>query len=159
MHRLGEVMCSVFINFATKRPDFVSAFPLTVNKSKKLSQNQKGNMHWLIIAFVAFPFSALGATCPNISPLGYYNPTANGGYQFTFGAPPPNVFYNFELQPPWINECQLNNLHQMCVDTINEYRAGTLVFSNGQSDPTLGNPPPLSRTNVLDRCHSGKFFL
>jgi hypothetical protein len=53
---------------------------------------------------------------------------------------------------------QLTEIHQLCVDRINMYRAGTLVFSTGKSDPALGSPSPLTHTPEMDQCHSGKHF-
>ena len=117
-------------------------------------------LNFLALASFVGSQLVLAATCPEIAPQGYYTQPGN---VFNPGAPPSNIMYSFALQPSFLTQCELQQLHTMCVERINQYRAGQLVFSNGQADPTLGNPPPLQATPALDKCSSesalGDFYL
>jgi hypothetical protein len=91
------------------------------------------------------------STCPNISPLGWYDPIL--GRQL--GTPTNNGGFSFSLNKPSFLTCkEMSNLHYYCVQRINMYRAGTLIFSNGEIDPTLGNPPPLLQALDENQCEN-----
>lgn len=80
---------------------------------------------------------------------GYYRP-GGGSSTFTMGIPAGYV-----ALPAGLTYTQLAQLQQDCVDRINQYRAGTLRFSNGTSDPGV----PRTALNHLmgnDRCSSAQ---
>lgn len=73
------------------------------------------------------------SSCVNYTTQGWMNYS-----KFVNGLPIDNV-YSYTPLPGSLTPCDLELLHQSCVDRINGYRAGILKFSNGQSDPGTRN--------------------
>jgi hypothetical protein len=101
----------------------------------------------------------ISSSCPQAFPLGYYTPCPGTGcVNYTFGIPPPTPLYTYTLTPPTLTACEFNEIERLCVERINMYRNGSLVFSDGTSDPNLGTPAPLTYIQPMDKCHSGKLL-
>jgi hypothetical protein len=99
------------------------------------------------------------STCTNAFPKGFYTPCyGTGCVNFTAGIPPPTPSYIYTLTPPTLTPCEFNEIERLCVERINMYRNGTLIFSNGSRDPQLGTPVPLQYIPQMDQCHSGKLL-
>jgi hypothetical protein len=109
---------------------------------------------WMVLIGLG---QTMASTCPNLFPRGYSSPPVCKGcaFNFTLGIPPPTNLYTFGLKPPTLTNCEVNEFNLLCVERINMYRNGTLVYSNGMNDPTLGTPPPLQYIQAMDQCHSG----
>ena len=54
-----------------------------------------------------------------------------------------------------LTECQLAELHRDCVNRINEYRAGSITFSNGRTDCLASNGTLRAYNHAVleDQCH------
>jgi hypothetical protein len=72
-------------------------------------------------------------TCPNYTPNGYFNAGT-----FISSMPTPTSEATFIPIPSALTICELAQLHQDCIDRINEYRAGTRKFSSGRQ--SIGVP-------------------
>ncbi|MBL8685128.1 MAG: hypothetical protein JNK05_38480 [Myxococcales bacterium] len=75
------------------------------------------------------PIDASGGGVVDYTARGYYR-RVGGVSTFTAGVPS-----GFVRLPAGLTYTQLGQLHQDCIDRINQYRAGTIRFSNGSSDP------------------------
>jgi hypothetical protein len=112
---------------------------------------------YILMSVVLFKASK-AETCQIAWPMGYYTPAPCRTCSATFnvGIPPPTPLYTFTLQPPTLTACEVNEIERLCVDRINMYRSGKLVFSDGTKDTGLGTPVPLQYIKPMDQCHSGK---
>eukprot|EP00729_Bicosta_minor_P024240 gene24240-10348_t len=62
-------------------------------------------------------------------------------------------------RPDTITECELAQLHRDCVERINLYREGTLIFSNGeQSASVVAGRTPLTELSAANQCSSSQAF-
>jgi hypothetical protein len=89
--------------------------------------------------------------CPQ-SPTGYTSP----GGAFNDGVPPAAGPYTYIQKPPSLSCDELETAERLCVARINDYRAGRIIFSNGQADPTLGNPADVQHASSVDKCNARK---
>jgi hypothetical protein len=132
--------------------------------SHKFQLNSKNMiLNLFILTLVLFNQVVRSSSCPTDWPMGYYRPCSGcSTATYTSGIPPATPMYKFALKPPALTKCEVDEIQRLCVDRINMYRAGELVFSDGTQDPALGNPTPLAYIRDMDKCHSGKcggFFL
>src|ERR1700760_4328185 len=104
-------------------------------------------MRPIIILLFVIP---IHSACVNYSTLGFFNSSI-----FQLGLPPPNAFTYIEL-PPALTPCDLEYLHNICVERVNSYRSGQLKFTGGGSDP--GTRANLSYYTANYRCSNAIAF-
>lgn len=75
------------------------------------------------------PDAASGSGIVDFTARGYYR-RSGGSTTFTMGLPS-----GYRRLPTGLTYTQLAQLQRDCVDRINQYRAGTLRFTNGSADP------------------------
>lgn len=79
--------------------------------------------------------------------------------KFVSGLPVDNV-YTYTPLPTGLTPCDLEYLHNSCVNRINKYRSGELKFTGGGPDPAA---PPLLHYTKNNRCANalslGDFFV
>lgn len=92
------------------------------------------------------------ASCVNYQALGYYG----DGKVYIAGLPPANA-KTYVTLPGTLTPCDLETLQNACIDRINQYRNGTLRFTNGQADPGVPKPRLNHNTNN-NRCANAMAF-
>lgn len=93
---------------------------------------------------------AVAASCVDYTPAHWYEDKAR-----LPGLPAPVSTTTFVSRPPTISVCELEQLHRDCVDRINAYRSGALLFSDGTQDPdVLAGLDPLVQVTGNNRCSS-----
>jgi hypothetical protein len=84
----------------------------------------------------------------DLTTLGWFTPAPA-----TFHPGLPSTSY--VAKPAALTYAELEQLHEDCIDRINLYRAGTLKFSDGSSDPGVPKPAVLHMMGN-DRCSSAQ---
>ncbi len=95
--------------------------------------------------YMLFAIVNIDASCVDDRPTGYYVSKV-----FNNGLPPINKKTYITL-PTTISSCDLESLHQYCVDRINMYRNATLKFTGGTKDPRVPILP-LGIYSQNDKC-------
>jgi len=93
----------------------------------------------LLSLFVLGSYAASCArtpACVNTAAKGYWN-----NHSFYKGLPAPSNGNTYLFVPSGVDYCELAELNSYCVQRVNMYRTGALIFSDNSTDPGIPRDP------------------